>query len=154
MEFNADNSISALVQGIVRVQFIKQEQHLPYPIYQVEDYVDIKDTTATVDGSIERLHKILENWLNRHISSNKERNRFMKEMKSPLYLINNLCLLLIKDVELKEVFLESTSLHDRIRMMDAVLRGDSPEIEDIIMCEAIKIFDRLEPQENDLKNVV
>jgi ATP-dependent Lon protease len=154
LEFNDDGSVSALVQGLVRIKFMQQEQHLPYPVYQVEDYFDHEDKASILDDSIERLHKILENWLNRHISSSKERERFMKEMNTPHKLINNLCLLVLKDVELKEVFLECTSLADRIRMMDAVLRGQSPEIEDMEMCEAIKNFERLEPHDYDLKNVV
>lgn len=154
LEHNSDNSISALVQGIVRVKLLNQEQHLPFPIYEVEDYFDTQDNPATLDDSLERLHHVLENWLNRHISSSKERARFMKEMNSPLKLINNICLLVIKDIELKEVFLECTSLHDRIRLMDLVLRGHSPETEDVEISEAIKNFDRLMPEENDLKNVV
>jgi ATP-dependent Lon protease len=154
IEHQEDQSISALVQGVVRIKILNQEQHLPYPIYQVEDYFDHDDKSVVLDDSIERLHSILENWLNRHISSNKERERFMKDMSSPQKLINNLCLLVIKDVELKEVFLESTSLPDRIRMMDAVLRGQAPEVEDLGMSEAIKNFERLEPHDKNLKNVV
>lgn len=154
VEHHEDQSISALVQGLVRIKFLTQEQHLPYPIYEVEDYFDLEDNSVVLDDSIERLHSILENWLNRHISSNKERERFIKDMSSPHKLVNNLCLLVIKDVELKEVFLESTSLPDRIRMMDAVLRGQAPEVEDLNMSEAIKNFERLKPHDKNLKNVV
>lgn len=153
IEHHDDNSVSALIQGIVRVKFIAQEQHIPHPVYLVEDYFDSDENFIVMESSIERLHTILENWLNRHISSTKERERFMKDMSSPQKLINNLCLLVLKDVGLKEVFLECTSLSDRIRMMDAVLQGQSPEFEDMEMSEAIKRFERLVPQENDLKNI-
>ena len=155
LEFHdEDDSVSALIQGLTRVKFLTQEQHLPYPIYQVEDYFDAEDNLVILDDSIGRLHTILESWINRHISSNKERERFMKDMSSPQKIINNLCLLILKDVELKEVFLECTSLSDRIRMMDAVLRGQSPEGEDMEMSEAIKKFERLIPLQEDLKNIV
>lgn len=153
LEHNADQSLTVLVQGVVRVQLIAQEQHLPYPVFQVEDYYDLEDKSAIPENAIERLHTVLENWLQRHITSVKERARFLKEMNSPHRLVNNLCLLVIKDVELKEILLESTSLPDRIRLMDVLLRGQSPDIEDVSMCEAIKNFERLEP-DNNLKNAV
>lgn len=153
LEHNADQSLTVLVQGVVRVQLIAQEQHLPYPVFQVEDYYDLEDKSAIPENAIERLHTVLENWLQRHITSVKERARFLKEMNSPHRLVNNLCLLVIKDVELKEILLENTSLPDRIRLMDVLLRGHSPDIEDVSMCEAIKNFERLEP-DNNLKNAV
>lgn len=153
LEHNADKSMTVLVQGIARVQLLQQEQHLPYPIYLVEDYFDSREENVILDGSIERLQEVLKNWLHKHISSNSERIRFLKEMTTPHKLVNNLCLLVIKDVELKEIFLSSISLAERIRLMDAVLRGKSPEIEDGMMSEAIKNFERLEPQP-DMKNAV
>lgn len=151
LEHNADQGMTALVQGIMRVELLTQERHLPFPVFQAGDYFDNTEENIVLDDSIERLHVILENWLHRHISSSKERSRFLKEMSSPQRLVNNLCLLVIKDVELKDIFLANTSLSDRIRMMDALLRGKSPEIEDMIMSEAIKNFERLEPQSN-IKN--
>lgn len=154
LEHNADGSMSVLIQGLIRVQLLTQEQHIPYPVFQVDDYFDNTDKAAVVlDDCLERLHTILDNWLQRHISSVKERDRFLKEMNSPARLINNLCMLVIKDVELKEIFLENTSIPERIRMMDALLRGQSPEIEDMTIGEAIKNFERLEAQD-DLKNAI
>ena len=153
LEHNADQSMSVLVQGILRVQLVTQEQHIPYPVFQVDDYFDNSDNVIIMENSLERLHDVLSGWLQRHISSNKERERFMKEMNTPLRLINNLCMLVIKDVELKEIFLDSISLPDRIRMMDALLRGETPEGEDMGMSEAIKSFERLDPQ-IDIKNAV
>ncbi len=153
LEHNDDKSMTVLVQGLARVKLLIQEQHLPFPIFQVEDYFDVQDQAVILDDSVGRLHVILENWLNRHITSTKERERFLKEMNSPTRLINNLCLLVLKDVELKEIFLTSVSLSDRIRMMDALLRGKAPEIEDMAMSEAIKNFERLEP-DTDIKNAI
>lgn len=145
--------MTVLVQGVSRVELLIQEQHIPFPVFQVEDYFDNDETGAVLDDSIERLHEILSSWLQRHITSATERGRFLKEMNSPQRLVNNLCFLVIKDVELKEIFLSSISLPDRIRLMDAVLRGKSPEIEDAAMSEAIKNFERLEAQ-SDMKNAV
>lgn len=154
LEHNADGSMSVLIQGVIRVQLLTQEQHLPYPIFEVDDYFDHADKNAVVlDDSVERLHTILDGWLHRHISSVKERDRFLKEMNSPAKLINNLCMLVIKDVELKEIFLDNTSVSDRVRMMDALLRGKDPDLEDLMMSEAIKNFERLDPL-SDLKDAI
>lgn len=154
LEHNPDGSMSVLVQGIVRVALLTQEQHLPYPIFQVQEYFDTADKQAAIlDDSIECLHSILDNWLQRHISSVKERDRFLKEMNSPARLVNNLCMLVIKDVELKEIFLENTSVPEKVRLMQALLRGKSPEIEDTTMSEAIKNFERLDVLV-DIKNAI
>ena len=154
LEHNADGSMSVLIQGVIRVQLLTQEQHLPYPIFEVDDYFDHADKNAVVlDDSVERLHTILDGWLHRHISSVKERDRFLKEMNSPAKLVNNLCMLVIKDVELKEIFLDNTSVSDRVRMMDALLRGKDPDLEDLMMSEAIKNFERLDPL-SDLKDAI
>lgn len=153
LEHNADKSMTVLVQGIARVQLIIQVQHLPFPVYDVEDYFDAREESSILDNSIERLSDIMKSWLHRHIKTPSERTRFMKELVTPQKLINNLCLLVIKDVELKEILLASTSLTERIRMLDALLRGKAPEIEDNVMSEAIKNFERLEAQSN-IKNAV
>lgn len=154
LEHNPDGSISVLIQGVIRVQLHTQEQHLPYPIFEVDDYFDLADKNAVIlEDSVERLHTILDSWLNRHISSVKERDRFLKEMNTPSKLINNLCMLVLKDVELKEIFLDNTSVADRIRMMDALLRGKNPELEDLVMSEAIKDFERQGPL-TDLKDAI
>lgn len=154
LEYNADQSIVVMVQGISRIRFTKEVQTTPFPIFEYEEMLDMADSSVILDDSIERLYTVMENWLNRHIPSTKERSAFMKEMKTPSKLINNLCLLILKDVELKEIFLHSTSLPERIRMMDALLRGMEPEIEDQVMCDALKKFEHLEPHESFIKNAV
>jgi ATP-dependent Lon protease len=154
LEHNPDGSMSALIQGLTRVELIAQEQHLPYPIYLIQDYVDtIISTPVIMNDTLEKLQSILVSWLQRHISSVKERDRFIKEMNSPVRLINNLSMLLIKDVDLKVILLENTSLPDRVRLLEALLKGSSPEIEDSNISEAIKNFQSLEPLQ-DVKDAI
>ena len=152
LEHNADKSVTVLIQGISRAQLLTQVQHLPYPIFETQEYVDIEEAAIFLDAPIERLYGIISNWLHHHITSDKERSRFLAELDTPHKLINGLCLLIIKDVELKEIFLSSVSLPERIRLMDALLRGKSPELEDNEMSEAIKKFESLEHQ-SELKNI-
>ncbi|MBC7539082.1 MAG: LON peptidase substrate-binding domain-containing protein [Bacteriovorax sp.] len=145
VDHNSDGSLSVVVQGLVRIKLLNMDNDDPFPVYHIADYYDIDEKTQTLtDSPIERLHLVLESWLIRHVNSTRERERFMKDMSSPAKLINNLCMFVIKDIELKQIFLESTSLLDRVRMMNALLVGATPETEDIGMCEAIKSFERLE----------
>ncbi len=153
IEKQEDNSITALVQGLIRVRLVAQEQHLPYPLYLCEDHYDLSDEVTFLDNSLERLQLVLESWLLRHVSSVKERDRFVKELNKPQKLINYLCMFIIKDNELKEILLENTSLAERIRLLDALLKGKSPDTEDQTMSLAIKNFERLEPNPNQ-KNAV
>ncbi len=146
LEHRADKSVTVLIQGISRAQLLTQEQHLPFPIFDTKNYTDNDEAAIFLDAPLERLYGVLSDWLQRHISSEVERSRYLKELDSPHKLINGLCLLVIKDVELKEIFLSSVSLPERIRLMDAVLRGKSPELEDNEMSEAIKKFESLEHQ--------
>ena len=152
VENQADGSMNFVIQGLVRIKLLSIEIQNPYPQYNINDYFDHDEKTQVlVDAPIERLHHIFEHWLNRHIHSTKEKERFLKDMNTPSKLIDNLCMFMIKDIELKQIFLESTSLLDRIRMMNALLVGNTPEAEDIEICEAIKNFERLEIDE--YKNV-
>lgn len=145
IDSHIDGSISVIVQGLTRVKLLNLTQQEPYPQYYVGDYSDHEEINQTLrDSPLERLHLVLERWLTRHVHSKVERDKFMKDIRSPAKLINNLCMLVIKDIELKQIFLESTSLLDRVRMMNALLVGDTPESEDFEMCEAIKKFERLE----------
>ena len=145
IDHNSDGSLNIVVQGLIRIKLLNQYQEDPFPLFFVEDYYDIDEKPQTLsDSPVERLYLILNQWLNRHVHSTRERERFMKDMSSPSKLINNLCMYLIKDIDLKLIFLESTSIVDRVRMMNALLIGESPEIEDFGMCEAIKNFERLE----------
>jgi Lon protease-like protein len=144
IDHNTDGSLSVAVQGLVRVRLLGIHSEEPFPKYFVDDYFDHEEKAQTLtDSPLERLYHVLEFWLNRHVHSKKERERFMKDISSPVKLINNLCMLMIKDIELKQIFLESTSLLDRVRMMNALLIGESPEMENFEMCEAIKNFERL-----------
>ena len=146
VENNDDDSITVFVQGLARVRITEiLFDQTPLPLAQVEDYFDREENNQLFfDQPIERLYEILTHWLQRHISSSRERERFMKDMSSPSKLINNLCMLMIKDLELKLIFLESTSMTDRIRMMNALLVGEKPETENNMISLAIKDFERME----------
>jgi ATP-dependent Lon protease len=147
-----DGKITAIIQGLHRVQLTTLVQQVPYPIYEFNQYHDQNEPHILKEGSIERLFSIFENYLNRHVKNNREREIFMREINTPRKLIFNISLFMIKDIELKIIFLESKSLSDRINILDALLNGETPESENREIAEAIKNFENLEHPEY-FKNV-
>jgi len=153
IDLNEDQSLSVVVQGLVRIKLLSMQSQDPYPRYLVDDYQDSHESTQTLHNSpIERLRGVLERWIHRHVNSERERELFLKDISSPTKLVNNLCMLIIKDIELKQIFLESTSLLDRVQMMNSLLVGESPENENLEICEAIKKFERNEAFEFESRN--
>lgn len=148
IEKNHAGDLSIMIQGLLRIKLHSLVSENPYPQYLIGPYEDFDEKTLVLpDYHLTRLHQVLHAWLDRHVHSASERATFMKDMNSPDKLINNLCMFVIKDTELKVIFLESTSLLDRVRMMNALLIGETPETENIEIGEAIKNFERLEPDQ-------
>jgi ATP-dependent Lon protease len=151
-ENDKNSSLTIVIQGIERIQLSTITQHIPYPIFKYHPYPDSREPQILKEGSLERLFSIFDQWIHRHVTSENERNIFLKEVNTPQKLVFNIALFMIKDIELKLLFLESTSLSDRINILDALLTGEKPESEDRNRAEAIKNFERLEV--NSYKNVV
>lgn len=151
LDMKDDGRLVAIIQGTERVLLTNVIQHLPYPIYECEPFQDLKETHAFSNDIIERLFKVFESWIFRHVHSKDERDIFLRDVNSPKKLTFNISLFMIKDIELKILFLESRSVADRINMLQVLLAGELPESEDKEMAEAIKNFERLEPLE--YKNV-
>ncbi len=153
IDLNDDHSLSVVVQGLERIKLLSIASQDPYPLYFVDEYSDKHEFTQTLYNSpIQRLRGVLESWLHRHVSSVREREIFLRDINNPTKLVNILCMLVIKDIELKQIFLESTSLLDRVQMMNSLLVGETPENENLEMSEAIKNFERLEAFEYENKN--
>lgn len=146
-----EGKLCAVIVGLERIHLKKLIQHIPFPIFEFSQFQDNKETHVLKDGSLERLFSIFEKYICRHVKNVNERNIFMNEVNTPRKLVYNISLFMIKDMELKLMFLESTSLSDRINILDVLLAGEKPESEDKNMAETIKNFERLEA--NSLKNI-
>jgi ATP-dependent Lon protease len=140
------NKITAIVSGNERIKLTKRLQEVPYPLYEYQLHEDHRSPFIFESDATGRLFKIFEKWMFRHVHNEKDRDVFLKEVNSPKKLINNIALFMIKDIELKILLLESTSLPERINILNAVLIGETPEFEDINMLQALKDFSRFEPE--------
>ena len=139
-----DGKVSAVVQGIEKIHLTHLTQHLPYPIYEFQPFIDSKETNSLKDGTLERLFSIFEFWICKNVKNINEREVFLQNINTPKKLVSNIALFMIKDTELKLLILENSSLFDRIRLIDFLLTGEKPESEDKLMAEAVKQFDRFE----------
>jgi len=144
-EKRIDGKVTAIIVGTERVMLTKLVQHLPYPVFEHMPYQDQRETHVLVPGALERLHHTFENWVNKHVHSMEDREVFLKDINSPRKLLFNISLFMVKDIELKILFLESTSIVDRLNLLNALFPNENLESEDESIAEAIKNFDRLEP---------
>jgi len=140
--------VVAVIQGLSRVKLLTISQHIPYPIYQCRSYPEIKSHGPLKDGAMERLFLIFENWITQHLSDLNDRDTFLKDISSPHKLLNNICLFMVKDVELKIILLECNTLTEKVSLLDSLFigelkQGEFPIAEDEIMSGQIKAFYKL-----------
>lgn len=135
--------LSVLIMGIKRVRLIKQEQKKPLSFYQAELYDDFHELVTPFHSQVTRLKNILSHWALTHIDDSKEVHLFLKQNNTPERIIHSLCVYFLKDLELKELFLESRSLCDKINLMNSLLKGNEPIGEDEFVSYGIKIFAEL-----------
>lgn len=138
-----DGTLKVLLKGIKRVYLDRMLQQIPYPIYEANLYSDTDKEPFDSQGRLEKFTLLLSEWLYRHIPSEKERKDFIHEMDTPQKLIDHIALLIIQDVEIKQILLECNSLNERIQLIDTLIKSPF-EKEDLFATMAIKNFEKLD----------
>lgn len=141
LEETRDGKVKAMIQGVRRTQMIELYQDSPFPVYATTEFND-RPSISRFDS--DRLESILKDWLRRHISDSQERAAFMKDMDTPEKLVDYVSLFLIRDVEIKQLLLECASLNERAKMLNSLLIGEHPEMEDALISHAIKDYEYLD----------
>lgn len=140
-----DGTLKVLIKGFGRVKLGQVQQNLPYLIYECEEYSDIQDERGFVsDSKVERLKGLLDQWMLETISDSMERENFQENISSIHQVIDYICMFLIQDHEMRQLLLENTSLTERIQMLDTLLKGPTPFLEDMTAVQAIKNYEILE----------
>lgn len=150
LEARKDGSLKVLLRGMKRVYLEKMVQQIPYPVFQAGLYADLDREAFDSHGRLEKFSNILNEWLFHHIPSEKDRKEFMRELDTPQKLIDHISLLLIQDVEIKQILLECNSLNERMQLIDTLIKSPF-EKEDMVATTAIKNFERLD-QVSGIKN--
>ncbi len=136
--------IKVLVNGLNRVRVGKIIQNFPYSVYDVEIYEDKEEIINLADTNLLKLKSLFEKWLDQSLLRPSERSQLMDSLQPPANLIDYICMFLIKDVEVRQILLESPSLLDRIQTLCLIFKDNNPFLEDINVLQIIKDFDHLE----------
>lgn len=143
MEERRDGTLKVLLRGMKRVYLEKIVQQIPYPVFHASLYSDIEREAFDSHGRLEKFSLILNEWLLQHIPSEKDRKEFMRDLDTPQKLIDHISLLLIRDVEIKQILLECNSLNERMQLVDTLVKSPF-EKEDLVATIAIKNFEKLD----------
>lgn len=138
------HQIKVIINGINRVKVGKILQNYPYNVYDVEIFEDKKEAVEQNDLNLFKLKKVFEMWLEQSLLRPSEREKLMESLQPPAHLIDYICMFLIRDLEVRQILLESSSLLERIQMLAMVFRDENPFLEDFNMLQVIKEFDHLE----------
>ncbi|PIP96755.1 MAG: hypothetical protein COW00_17035 [Bdellovibrio sp. CG12_big_fil_rev_8_21_14_0_65_39_13] len=140
-----DGSLKVLVRGLARVRLKDIKQNIPYMIFDAEAIQDFAlDESFDSEGKIERLSKILDQWVLDFIPDSLERDSFYHNLVDTKHIVDYVCMFLIQDRELRQLLLENMSLIERIQMLDTLLPGHYPMNEDALVGRAIKEFEHIE----------
>lgn len=142
-EERRDGSLKVLIRGIKRVYLEKMIQQVPYPVFKSALYQDLDSGPILSHTRLEKFVLILNEWLAHHLPSEKDRKEFMEDLNTPQKIIDHVALLLIRDVEIKQILLECSSLNERMQLIDTLVKSPF-EKEDQIASLAIKNFERLD----------
>lgn len=139
-----NGELSILLQGIGRTKLEKLIQHIPWPVFEASPYEDKSETQLFDTAQMERLSSILNNWLIQHIDDKSELDHFLQSIRTIHHTIDYIAMLILKDMEIRELILSSDSLHDRIRILNLLLKDDNPFEEDADMLKVLKKFEGLQ----------
>lgn len=144
LEEKNNGEISVLLQGVGRAKLEKLVQHLPWPVFEASSYEDRPETMLYDTEQVDRLSKILNGWLYTQIDETEERERFLATIKTVDHIIDYICMLILKDIEMREVVLASDSLAERIKMLNLLLKDENPYEEDDVVLKVLKKYDHLQ----------
>ena len=148
LEESEHGTIKILIKGQGRVRLIKQTSMVPHPVFQAQIIEDTSKEFIYCHDRLERLREILFNWLDETILDVKEREAFKLGLRTIHQVVDYVSLFLIQDREIRQILLENTSLFERISILNSLLQGDLPLLEDTLVAEALKRYDNLGLEEH------
>lgn len=145
-----ENGLKVLIRGVARMRMIEVYQNLPYLIYRAQIVPDDQTRGQFLGGeTVERLNNILDRWLLENIPDSVEREFFYENLGHLQNVVDYICIFIIQDVCTRQLLLENVSLHERIQILNSLLREDDPFSENPLVAHAVKEYEVLEngPQE-------
>lgn len=136
-----DGSMKLVIEGQFRVKLTQILQNLPYLVFEGYQLDDIEEQIKFPSMMIHRLRGIFHQWLIEVIHDSLEREAFSQNIASVHQLCDHLCLYIIQDIETRQLLLETTSLRERVYLLNGLLRNESPFCEDQLVKDALKNFE-------------
>ena len=140
----SNGTLQVILEGIQRVKLDQLVQNIPYLVFETREIPDGQSTGESFDHTIERLREILDWWLVHTIPNSHERHNFSRQIQTVPQIVDYLAFFLVRDLEIKQLFLETTSLADRIYMLNSILIGSHPVRENNFVGKIFKRFEVLE----------
>ncbi len=145
MERLPDDSIKILIKGTGRAKIKNIVQNIPFPIFEAVDYPDQKtDAKFTNELGMKRLQSMFRRWIEVGILDSVEREMFAQSIDSIHQVVDYLSMLVIKDIEVKQILLETTSIEERVHSLNMLLVGSLPHKENDHRAKILKQFENLE----------
>jgi uncharacterized protein len=140
-------AIKVFIKGDRRVRLLGRSNIFPYNEYNFEEYEDSKEPFLISTNKLENLQELLNHWLILNISDLDYREQFCEGLETAYHLIDNICLYLVEDPEVKQILLECRSLAERISLLDAILNRANSNYETTLTYRSIKAYENMENTE-------
>jgi uncharacterized protein len=144
LETYENGALKVLVKGVGKVCLHNLIQNLPYPKFEASMVHDLEEHPRSGNGMVNRMHKILLEWINTYVLDSVEREAFIDGLESVNHIVDYIAMLLVHDPELRQLILESNSLYERLHMLNALISDKPPYRLDVSTTKAIKEFEIIE----------
>lgn len=136
-----EKGIRVLLKGQYRVKSLNIIQNIPFTIARAQIINDRDGPTSLISHtSIAKLNRILELWLEKKIPDSFEREAYRKSLIHLRAVVDHICAFIIKDTMTRQTLLETLSLHERIYLLDSLLKPENPFVENPLVVKGIREF--------------
>lgn len=136
-----DGSCYVIFTGIGRIALNIVIHQVPYLLCHAHPINDREMGTTTLVGNpISKMESLLRSWLKTNISAPAYLETVLENTKTIDEIIYHVAAFMVKDREVKQILLETTSVVERIQMIDALF-AYGKSIESCAAKNAIKSFE-------------
>jgi Lon protease-like protein len=124
LEEREDGTLTILLKGSGKLRLTHVLQELPFISCRaelIEEHLELSD--ASLIG-LARLRRVLDAWLNEHVSDESQKIALTQSLEEPHHLIECMAALFLADVALKKLILETDDINDRIEILEPLLRDN------------------------------
>ncbi len=131
---NGDESITVGLQGLCRVRLLSILQSSPILTCKVEVHLTEEEDASNFNHpELIKMRTMLTQWINDKVENSSIKGELLSSMNNPENVVNYLCLFLLKDKEVKQLFLEIVSFREKFDTLSFFLNNKSKQKIDVQM---------------------